>query len=251
MRPKAYLYEVAAYIHNRNPANPPYSRSQIFRAEVQLGLSRKVGSTTSDLAYSPTNLQKRHWYWNHAYPEGVANTLTENIIDIDEAKFKLESQNRKCGKIMHDRRINTRGKYKRVLMGISGSAQNPFAFHQLYSEGGTDLQCFYQFMREFIQWLQTNRPGIAFSFTMDNLNFHKHTIILNLIHNAGYRVIFRAPYWSCDGAIEYAFNTIQTRLQMQYNTIEDSAALENAINNIIGNMDSFRRYFLHVRFPDN
>ena len=30
MRPKAYLYEVAAYdIHNRNPANPPYSNSQI------------------------------------------------------------------------------------------------------------------------------------------------------------------------------------------------------------------------------
>jgi hypothetical protein len=33
VRPKAYIYEVAAYIHNRNPANPPYSKSQIYRAE--------------------------------------------------------------------------------------------------------------------------------------------------------------------------------------------------------------------------
>ena len=257
MRPKAYLYEVAAYIHNRNPANPPYSNSQIYRAECRLGLSRKVGSTTSDLAYLPVNLRKRHRYWNHGYPEGVAGLSTENMIDIDEAKFKLESQNRKRGKVMRDRRVNTRGKYKRgeegtnLLMGISGSAQNPFSFHRLYPDGGTDLLRFYEFMRDFIDYLQTHHNGRAFVFTMDNLNIHKHPTILNMINNAGYRVVFRAPYWSCDGPIEYVFNTIQTHLQMQSNAVMDSAALENEINRIIGNFGSFKRYFLHVRFPDN
>ncbi len=122
------------------------------------------------------------------------------MIDIDKAKFKLESQNRKRGKVMRDRRVNTRGKYKRgeegmnLLMGISGSAQNPFSFHRLYPDGGTDLLRFYEFMRDFIDYLQTHHNGRAFVFTMDNLNIHKHPTILNLINNAGYRVVFCAPY---------------------------------------------------------
>jgi hypothetical protein len=51
VRPKAYTNEVRAYVHNMNPVNPPYSRSQIGRAKVRLGLHRKVGLTTSDCAY--------------------------------------------------------------------------------------------------------------------------------------------------------------------------------------------------------
>ena len=36
VRPKAYIDEVHAYVHNRNPQNPPYSSSQIVRAEQRL-----------------------------------------------------------------------------------------------------------------------------------------------------------------------------------------------------------------------
>ncbi len=45
VRPKAYLDEVRAYVHNQNPVNPPYSQSQIYRAERRLGLVRKAAST--------------------------------------------------------------------------------------------------------------------------------------------------------------------------------------------------------------
>ena len=34
VRPKAYIDEVQAYIHNCNPVNLPYSQSQIYRAEL-------------------------------------------------------------------------------------------------------------------------------------------------------------------------------------------------------------------------
>jgi hypothetical protein len=34
VRPKAYIDEVRAYIHHRNPANPLYSQSQIYCAEL-------------------------------------------------------------------------------------------------------------------------------------------------------------------------------------------------------------------------
>jgi hypothetical protein len=76
-------------------------------------------------------------------------------------------------------------------------------------------------------------------------------MILNLIHARRHRVVFHAPYWPCDGPIEYVFNTIQTYLQMQYNTVATTAALENELNRIIGNLGSFKPYFLHVNFPDN
>ena len=60
VHPKAYIDEVRAYVHNRNPVNPPYSRSQICRAEERLGIGLKVASTTSNEAYRPANLRERH-----------------------------------------------------------------------------------------------------------------------------------------------------------------------------------------------
>ena len=42
IRPKAYISEVIAYIHNMNPAIDPYSPSQVSRAEDRLGLWLKV-----------------------------------------------------------------------------------------------------------------------------------------------------------------------------------------------------------------
>ena len=257
VRPKGFLYEAAAYIHNRNPTHPPYSKSQIYRAECRLGISRKVGSTTSDLAYLPVNIRKRTRYWNENYPDGIGGLSTEDVIDIDEAKYKLESQNRKRGKTIRRKRVNARGKYKRgeegtnLLMGISGSEQTPFSYHRMYSEGGTDLNRFYNFMVGFINYLDANYPGRRFVFTMDNLNIHKHPMVLHLIQSHGHGIVFRAPYWSCDGAIEYVFNTIQTHLQMQNRPVSTTAALENEINRIIGSMGSFKPYFLHVGFPDN
>jgi hypothetical protein len=44
--------------------------------------------------------------------------------------------------------------------------------------------------------------------------FHKYFIIRDSIVNAGHTIVYRAPYWSCDGAIDYVFNTIHTELEM-------------------------------------
>ena len=64
-------------------------------------------------------------------------------------------------------------------------------------------------------------------------------------------MVFRAPYRSCDGAIEYVFNTLQTHLQMEINGVDNVFQLVNKINVIIGGMPVFKIYFLHVGFPDN
>lgn len=258
IKPDAYLYEIKAYLHDRFPNTPPYSDSQIVRAEKRLGLSRKASSRTSKEAYSPTNLAKRKMYWERNYPLGIAGEQTDDMIDIDEAGFKLESGDRSFGKAAREFRCNIRGQYKKgvpgssLIMAISGSANDPYEFHQQFTEGGTDMYRFYCFMRDLIEDLNTNFLNKSFCFTMDNLNIHKHPVILDLIADAGHRVVFRAPYWSCDGAIEYVFNTIHTYLEMDDGThLEDANALVNKINLIIASMGSFCRYFLHVGFQDN
>ena len=180
----------------------------------------------------------------------------ETTIDVDEAKFKLESQDRKRGKVTKIRRCDARGRYKKgqrgvdLLMGVCGSVNNPFSFHRTFAEGTTNLFRFYSFMSEFIDWLETNRPNENFTFTMDNLNIHKHPTVLNLIENAGHQVRFRAPYWSCDGPIEYVFNSLHVHLQMDFEGVSDEADLMDKIDDIIFIMDAggYDHYFVHCGF---
>ena len=156
-------------------------------------------------------------------------------------------------------RCDARGKYKKgegsisLLMSISGDerAGQTFSFHRCYTEGGTDLLQLFNFMLELCDWLDAHRPGRSFLFTMDNLNIHKHPVILNLIHGRNHRMIFWAPCWSCDGAIEYIFNTIQTKLQMDVYGVDTVFNMVNKIHTIVGEMPSFKHYFIHVGFPDN
>jgi hypothetical protein len=58
VRPKAYIDEVRAYVHNQNPVNPLYSQSQVIRTEQRLELICKAKLTTSDCAYFQLNLFK-------------------------------------------------------------------------------------------------------------------------------------------------------------------------------------------------
>ena len=56
----------------------------------------------------------------------MSGESTRDVIDIDESNYKLESQNRKFGKMTRERRCDVRGKYKKgasslsLLMAISG-----------------------------------------------------------------------------------------------------------------------------------
>ena len=75
-------------------------------------------------------------------------------------------------------------------------------------------------------------------------------MVLNLIQNAGHSVKFRAPYWSCDGSIEYVFNSIQSHLQMDFEGVESTVDLMDKIDDIIFIMDvgGYSQYFIHCGF---
>ncbi len=140
----------------------------------------KAASTTSNCAYVQLNLFKRQQYWHTASPGGTLGESTRDVIDLDESNYKLEIQNRKFGKVTREKRCDARGKYKKgersvsLLMAISGDerAGQTFSFHRCYTEGGTDLWQFYNFMLELCNWLDAHRPRRSLLFTMDNLNIH-------------------------------------------------------------------------------
>jgi hypothetical protein len=127
--------------------NPPYFQSQVVRSEQRLGLICKAASTTSDCAYFQLNLFKRQQYWHAQYPDGTLGKSTSNVIDLNKSNDKLETQNRKFGKVTREKRCNARGKYKKgegsvsLLMAVSANEQvsQSFSFHRCYTEEGTDL----------------------------------------------------------------------------------------------------------------
>jgi len=102
------------------------------------------------------------------------------------------------------------------------------------------------FVHTVCEVLSERHPGRIFCFTMDNLNVHKNVLVIQEIMNHGYRVVFRAPYWSCDGAIEYVFCTIHSYLLKHHGDVANLDALEHFTNEAFNSIPTFAPYFEHV-----
>ena len=134
------------------------------------------------------------------------------------------------------------------MMAISADQNYDMEWHELWSqeEGGTNLFRMYTFIERIIDQLAIDWPGSSFCFTMDNLNVHHSPVLLQMIAGRGHRYLFRAPYWSVDGPMEYIFNTIDTLLLQHFRTIDNLTVLGNPIDTVIAQMTKFKNYFLHV-----
>ena len=85
--------------------------------------------------------------------------------------------------------------------------------------------------------------GRSFVFTMDNLSAHRNPLVTNRILNAGHRYVFCAPYWPVNGAVEYVFSAIQSKLRIYFNRLETIGNLRNRINLTVGGIFSFLSIF--------
>ncbi len=247
------------HIYNLQPQNnqqPPFSVSQIHWTEQLLQLSQKVGSTTCCHAYLPINLTKREMYFTWGEPFGIANTPIQDVVDIDEAGIKLEHSNQKRGKTPTIMRCDNDGVYNQdqknnLLLAICGNENYNQSGHEIWEGKGTTLFRLYSFLERIIAQMAIDHPGRSFCFTMDNLNVHHNQMILQLIRDLGHRYVFQAPYWSCDGAIEYVFNTIHSFLLHFCDNLETMDDLGIAIESIIENdLGIFSNYFCCVGFRD-
>ena len=211
--PRATHAEINAFMYRANMGDPRfrfYSPSQLFKAEKALGLSRKKSSTTAHQAFYPVNLQKRWNYWNLPFPHGIADVRVQDLIDLDECGIFLETANRSTGKAYVGVRVNEKGPYSKsekwtLLMAISGEVGTPEApsrrWRSLWLDGGTTNDRFLPFIQEILDDLGPGMPERSYCFTMDNLNAHHSIAVQNLIHAAGHKIVFRAPYYACDGPI--------------------------------------------------
>ena len=253
--PKAKTPEINAFIGRMNFGNPAqrfYTIDQIKRAEDRLGLSMKVGSTTAYQAFKPINVAKRHDYWNREFPFGMANIRRQDIIDLDEAGVFVETADRKYGKCEVGRRVKQAGPYSKgvklnIIMAISGDP-NGRRWSHMWTNGGTTNELFIDFIEHILSTLPHGNEGRRYVFTMDNLNAHLNGQAIALIHLHGHRVCFRAPYYPIDGAIEYVFNSLQTRLKLRMAYVVNEATLRRELSDGIRSILTFIPYFQHVGF---
>ena len=236
-----------------NPNLRFYSPSQITRAEKELGLSRKVGSTTAYRAFLPINIQKRDDYWNESYPFGMADVRIQDIIDIDEAGVFVESADQKyAGVYTIGRRVKQARPYSKsvklnIIMAISGDP-NGHRWVHTWDEGGTTNELFIAFIKNLLQSLPHGDLGRRFCITMDNLNTHLNPYVMALIAHYGHRVCLRAPYYPIDGAIEYVFNTLQNRLRLRMPFVTNIVTLRCELMDAICSISHFVPYFQHIGF---
>ena len=262
--PKARIAEVNAFLYRCNLRNPYwyfYHPSQISRAETLIGLTRKKGSTTAHQAYYPVNLQKRWRYWNYAYPLGIADIQRSRIIDLDECGVFLETHaNRTHGKSFIVLRVREEGVYSKsekwnlllAVCGEDGTEENSSRrWADIWLEGGTTVDKMLDFVQNILDDIGFADEDNFFVFTMDNLNYHKNDGVIALIHLYGHGIVYRAPYWPVDGAIEFIFNTLQSLMRARSYEINSENDLLASIYESIQSIDSFANYFENVGFIRN
>ncbi len=84
------------------------------------------------------------------------------------------------------------------------------------------MERLYDFIDHMLHDMAQNHPGRSFVFTMDNLSAHTKNLILNTLLNSGHRYVFRAPYRPVKSAVEYVFNSIQSKLRIFFQPSGDN-----------------------------
>ena len=96
--PTDRIDQLQAFMHNMNPVGVPFGPQAIICVEQLLNLSRKASSITFWRAFLPVNEHKRQLFRTHNYLFGRRSVRNQDMIDSDEAGFKIESTNQNFGK---------------------------------------------------------------------------------------------------------------------------------------------------------
>ena len=86
---------------------------------------------------------------------------------------------------------------------------------------------------------------------MDNLSSHHNLQMTIIIFNAGHSIVFRAPYYSVDGPIEYVFNTTQGTLQINNHLSIDVPTLFEELLNAVADIPNGVAYSITCGFTLN
>ena len=254
--PKATADEIITFIAKNSSDGAVYSRQDISKREGELGLSRKVGSTTAYQAFTPEALMRKQIFWTSGYPYGIVGTLRQLLVDIDEAGFWLETCNRRRGKAVSFRRVREAGPYghgeKWTLILAIDCAGHRWA--QFARMPGTTVEIYDAFIRSIISspllGVPVGSPGfVQRTFMHDNLSAHHATVVHNTITAAGHRVLSRPPYRPHDGPIEYQFNILEQGMCQRVHHIHNDDDMVRELHAILANMGAgFDATFVHCGY---
>jgi hypothetical protein len=221
--PRGTHAEANVWLFHSNGQTRFYQPSQISLAEDSLGLTIKRASVQARQSMNAINIQLRWNYWYLPCPFGIANIPRWRLIDIDEAALFVELSNRSRGKCSIVRRVRDIGPYGHseklnILVAITGEdaapGQSAHRWADTWRDGGTTIVRFIAFIARILQDIGPGTPQNFHVFTMDNLNTHRNLLVQQMIHAAGHRCVFRAPYYPVDSPIEHLFNSIQVDLSL-------------------------------------
>ena len=182
MSTSSRLRGVMAFIFNHSSNPRMYTSGQISQCEIDLGLTRKVASTTANQAMLQANLDRRHRFWNMPYPMGITDTVLEECIDIDECAITLNDCVRHVGKACLGVRVNEAGNYSRgqkftLILGVRPNGPPVWQFSEAR---GTSGEAFSAFLENKV-FPQLQGPT---TLLWDNLRSHHTAQVMNLVHNS-------------------------------------------------------------------
>ena len=239
--PKASAAEVMAFIFNHSSNPRMYTSGQISQCEIDLGLTRKVASTTANQAMLQANLDRCHRFWNMPYPMGITDTVLEECIDIDECAITLNDCVRHVGKACLGIRVNEAGNYSRgqkftLILGVRPNGPPVWQFSEAR---GTSGEAFSAFLENKV-FSQLQGPT---TLLWDNLRSHHTAQVVNLVHNSPHRILARPNYRPQDGPVEYANNQLLTMMRMECYTITSVQQLIDAMPRLIGQISNMGETF--------
>ena len=139
-----------------------------------------------------------------------------------------------------------------AICGEDGDDENPSRrWSHTWVDGGTTVARMLAFVQQILDDIGPANHGNFFVFTMDNLNAHKNQAVVALIHAYGHGVVYRAPYWAVDAAIEFVFNSLQAYLRAELHQIRNGNDLLAVLHESIQTMVDFSNYFRNVGFVNN
>lgn len=112
--PKALHGEVRRYLSESNLVNPTiFSRTDVSRAETQVGFTKKGCSTTAYQAFTLENIRICELFWSQLPPVGILGVEPNDLVDIYEAGITISKANPGSGKAYKNVRVRSPGNYSR------------------------------------------------------------------------------------------------------------------------------------------
>jgi hypothetical protein len=108
-----------------------------------------------------------------------------------------------------------------LILAIDSTGKKVFTLRKV---AGTSTEDFAVFVNKILASSMCPVGGAPRTFMWDNLRSHKSARIINLVYNAGHRIVCRPPYRPQDGPIEYAFNMLEQELPHHLHTVTDDAS---------------------------